>query len=105
MSEFKVVDRSGDAHILTADAAATVMERIRDADIQDSFALCGGFCSCATCHVYVEDGAFERLPAMSPDEDELLDSSAHRRSTSRLSCQVRAGEALDGVRIVIAPQD
>ncbi len=105
MSDFQVIDRVGETHLVAGDGNATVMERIRDADFQDSFALCGGYCSCATCHVYVEDGGFDRLPAVSADEDDLLEVSPHRRSTSRLCCQISAGEGLDGVRIVIAPQD
>lgn len=105
MSQFTVIDRVGTTHAATGDDGSTVMELIRDAGFQEDFALCGGYCSCATCHVYIEDGGFERVPAMSTEEDALLDGSESRRSNSRLSCQVRAEQGLEGVRIVIAPQD
>lgn len=104
MSAFIVTDRTGNSRAVVGDDSATVMELIRDAGIQDGFALCGGYCSCATCHVYIEDGAFARLPAISADENELLDNSPHRLGNSRLSCQVPA-TGLQGVNVVIAPGD
>jgi 2Fe-2S ferredoxin len=63
-------------------------------------AECGGACICATCHVYVDEKAYANLPALSPTEDQMLDAVAcTRRPTSRLSCQVKATEALDGAII------
>jgi 2Fe-2S ferredoxin len=67
-------------------------------------ALCGGCCSCATCHVFVDDAAGQ-LPAMSEDENDLLDSSDHRAANSRLSCQLQVKPAMAGMRVVIAPED
>lgn len=78
---------------------------LRDNGFDELLALCGGCCSCATCHVYVEsdDPALTR-PA-SEDEDDLLDSSDHRQANSRLSCQVQLADALDGLRVRIAAED
>lgn len=81
------------------------MEAIRDAGIDELLALCGGCCSCATCHVHVDPAFADRLPPMSEDESDLLDSSDHRRETSRLSCQVPLTDALAGLRVTIAPED
>jgi len=81
------------------------MEIIRDAGVDELLALCGGCCSCATCHVYVESGSLLDLPAMGQDENDLLDSSEHRRPTSRLSCQLRFDARFDGLTVAIAPED
>ena len=78
---------------------------IRDSGFDELLALCGGCCSCATCHVYVDPAFADSLPAMSEDENDLLDSSDHRNDTSRLSCQVVLTDALDGLRVTIAPED
>jgi 2Fe-2S ferredoxin len=83
----------------------TVMEIIKDAGIDEPFALCGGACSCATCHVYVDPAFAERMPAISGDESELLDGSDHRQPNSRLSCQIPFEPALDGLAVVVAPAD
>ena len=60
-------------------------------------ALCGGCCSCATCHVHVDPAFKDKLPPMSEDENDLLDSSEHRIASSRLSCQVPLTPELDGI--------
>jgi ferredoxin len=64
------------------------MEVIRDGGIDEVLALCGGCCSCATCHIHVDPEFAAKLPAMGPDENDLLDSTADRDEFSRLSCQV-----------------
>ncbi len=65
-------------------------------------ASCGGYCSCATCHVYIESVWAEKLPPISQDENDLLDgAAAERLPNSRLSCQVKLDEALDGLTVTI----
>jgi ferredoxin, 2Fe-2S len=81
------------------------MELIRDNGFDELLALCGGCCSCATCHVFVDDSFADKLPAMSEDENDLLDSSDHRAGNSRLSCQLQFTDALDGLKVTIAPED
>jgi 2Fe-2S ferredoxin len=83
----------------------SLMEVIRDAGIEEVLALCGGCCSCATCHVYVDSTFAERLPPIGEDENDLLDSSDNRRQESRLSCQILLGDSLDMMRVTIAPKD
>src|SRR5437764_841918 len=68
-------------------------------------AICGGMCSCATCHVYVDPEWQPRLPAMMSDERELLSELAHYRENSRLSCQVEFTPELAGLRVRIAPDE
>lgn len=105
MAKIIVVDRSGNENELEAAEGHSVMEIIRDGGIDELLALCGGCCSCATCHVLVDPAFADRLPAMSADENDLLDSSDHREETSRLSCQLPFNAELDGLRVTIAPED
>lgn len=100
-----VITREGETRTLDATAAMTAMETIRDAGVDELLALCGGVCSCATCHVHVDPAFADRLPPMSEDENDLLDASSHRDATSRLSCQIRMTDALDGLRVTIAEED
>ncbi len=81
------------------------MEAVRDAGIDELLALCGGVCSCATCHVHVDCEFAAMLPEMSEDENDLLDSSSHRDERSRLACQIRLTDALWGLRVSIAEED
>ena len=105
MPKMIVVTREGEESTIEGETGLSVMEVIRDNGFDDLLALCGGCCSCATCHVYVEESFADKLPPMSEDENDLLDSSDHRTPESRLSCQVPFGDALDGVRVTIAPED
>jgi len=82
-----------------------VREAIRDNGFDELLALCGGCCSCATCHVHVDPAFKDKLPPMSEDEDDLLESSDHRVETSRLSCQIEFTAELDGLKVKIAPED
>ncbi|ATI83041.1 2Fe-2S iron-sulfur cluster-binding protein [Sphingobium yanoikuyae] len=105
MPKLIVVNRDGAEQTVQGDKGLSVMEVIRDHGFDELLALCGGCCSCATCHVYVDPAFADALPAMSEDENDLLDSSDHRNETSRLSCQVVLSDALDGLRVTIAPED
>jgi 2Fe-2S ferredoxin len=100
-----VTTREGEERHLQGEAGLSVMEVIRDGGIDELLALCGGCCSCATCHVHVDPAFLDKLPEMGPDEDDLLDSTSDRDATSRLSCQIGFGPALDGMRVRIAAED
>jgi 2Fe-2S ferredoxin len=105
MVTINVTTREGERRELHPHIGLTVMEAIRDSGIDELLALCGGCLSCATCHVFVESVPAVELPPMSSDEGDLLDSSSHRDTRSRLSCQLTVSEALDGLAIIIAPED
>ena len=105
MPRLVVTTREGEARAVEGQTGLSVMEVIRDASIDELLALCGGCCSCATCHVHVEAEWMERLAPMSTDEDELLDSSGDRDATSRLSCQIPFTNMLDGLSVRIAAED
>ena len=105
MPKLVVVTREGEESVIDADAGLSVMEAIRDAGIDELLALCGGCCSCATCHIFVDPAFSGLLPDMSDDENDLLDSSDHRDERSRLSCQINMTDELDGLTVIIAPED
>lgn len=105
MAKLTVVNRSGTEVELDAESGLSVMEIIRNGGMDELLALCGGCCSCATCHVYVDPAFADRLSPLSADEDDLLDSSDHRTAASRLSCQIAFEDALDGLKVTIAPED
>jgi 2Fe-2S ferredoxin len=105
MAKLTIIGRDGSERTITGRNGWTVMENIRDAGFDELLALCGGCCSCATCHVLVDEDYAGRLKPVSADEDDLLDSSSHRGPGSRLSCQIDFGPELDGLRVTIAPED
>ena len=105
MPQLIVVNRAGEESTIDVQDGLTVMEAIRDNGFDELLALCGGCCSCATCHVHVDSAFKDRLPAMSEDEDDLLESSDHRDDNSRLGCQVPFTADLDGLRVTIAQED
>ncbi len=105
MPKLVVVNRAGEEKTVEAAAGLSVMEALRDNGFDELLALCGGCCSCATCHVHVNPAFADKVEAMSEDENDLLDSSDHRDAYSRLSCQIHLTDALDGLKITIATED
>lgn len=105
MVQLTITTREGETRTIDATPDRTVMETLRDNGFSELLALCGGCCSCATCHVYVDPAFADRLPPMSEDEDGLLEGASYRRATSRLSCQLRITESHEGLRVAIAPED
>lgn len=105
MPRLTVVTREAETKTIEGKNGQSVMEAIRDASIDELLALCGGCCSCATCHVYVDPSFTGSLPPISESENDLLDGSQHRNATSRLSCQIVVSDAIDGLRVTIAPED
>ena len=102
MARMIVVDRDGKEHEIEAKTGLKIMEILRELDYGVA-AICGGLCSCATCHIYVDDQWVERLPKRQSDELELLtELTDYRAATSRLSCQVDFTEALSGIKVTVA---
>jgi ferredoxin, 2Fe-2S len=99
-----VLNRDGVEQEVQALSGGVLMETLRDMD-DGVMAICGGMCSCATCHVYVDAAWVEKLPAAMSDETDMLKDLSSYRPNSRLSCQVQLTDALDGLRVAIAPED
>jgi len=100
----KVIDRDGREHHVPARSGVRIMETLRELDFGVA-AICGGMCSCATCHVYVNSTLASKIPAPMADERELLQELAYVKDGSRLSCQIDMTDALDGLRVTIAPDE
>ena len=105
MPTLTIIDRRGERRTLEVGEGFTVMQVARESGFGDILALCGGCCSCATCHVYVDEAFSASLPPMSGDEDDLLDSSQYRRANSRLGCQLPLVARLSGLTVTVAPED
>ena len=95
MATLQVIDRDGVSHDVECKPGLKVMEVLRELDYGVA-AICGGMCSCATCHIYVDDAWKDKLPAPMSDEKDLLTELSHYRENSRLSCQVEITAALSG---------
>ena len=105
MPKVVVVTRSGEEWDIDGVFGCSVMQIIRDAGFDELLALCGGACSCATCHVHVDPAFADKLPPMGIEESELLDSSESRDAWSRLSCQLPFRPGMEGLRVQIAEED
>ena len=106
MPQIEVKTRDGKKQTIDAELNKSLMEVIRDNDYHELEAICGGCCSCATCHVYIEPEFNDQLNPISEDEIILLEGSEHYiANRSRLSCQIRVTEAINNLRLSIAPED
>jgi 2Fe-2S ferredoxin len=105
MTQINVTTREGVRRQIDAKNGWSLMESIRGAGLEELLALCGGNCSCATCHVYIAEDYLSRLPPISVEEDELLESSEHRTKMSRLACQIKVDDNLADIDLRIAPED
>jgi 2Fe-2S ferredoxin len=103
MKKLTIVAFDGTQHELDVSAGSTVMENAVRNSIPGIDAECGGACACATCHVYVDDEWTERVGPPEPMEEDMLDFAFDVRPTSRLSCQIKMNDALDGL-VVHVPE-
>ncbi|HKT73256.1 MAG TPA: 2Fe-2S iron-sulfur cluster-binding protein [Steroidobacteraceae bacterium] len=104
MALLRVVDRDGVEHEVDAKPGLRVMETLRELDYGVA-AICGGMCSCATCHVYVDPVWADKLPEAMSDEQDLINELSQRKEHSRLSCQLEFTADLAGLRVTIAPDE
>ncbi len=104
MPKIFVKDRDGVEHEVEAKTGLTLMENLRDLDYGVA-AVCGGMCACATCHVYLDQEWFERMPAPQSDEIDLVRDLSTYQPNSRLSCQIRFTPELAGLKLRIADDE
>lgn len=95
------IQADGTSSEVSAISGDSVMETAIDNDVRGIVAECGGACSCATCHVYVDDEWLSKLPEPDALEDGMLDCVINRQPNSRLSCQIRVSDEIDGISVRI----
>jgi ferredoxin, 2Fe-2S len=103
MPKITYIDSAGTARAIDAEVGATVMETAIKNDVPGIEAECGGACACATCHVYVDEVWREAVGGPSPMEEDMLDFGYDVKPNSRLSCQIKVTDALDGL-VVRTPE-
>ena len=104
MIRIKVTDRFGEIHELEGQPGDHLMEILREVPWGVE-AICGGMCSCATCHVYIDPEWRDKFDAREMDEEDLLDFLDYRQEGSRLSCQLELGDRHDGLSLTLAPEE
>ena len=104
MAKINFVDHNGETRTVDVENGATVMETAIKNGIPGIEAECGGACACATCHVYVDEAWREITGPPSPMEEDMLDFGYDVRTNSRLSCQIKVTEALDGLVVMTPPR-
>ncbi len=97
MPKITFIEHDGTVHTVDAETGSTVMETALRNDVSSIVAECGGGCTCATCLVHVDEKWFERVGPPSSEENDMLDAAFELKPTSRLSCQIKVTEELDGL--------
>ena len=99
MLKITFIEHDGTVHEVEAESGETVMEAAMRGSVSGIVGECGGSCTCATCHVYVDDAWLARTGERSSDEEDQLDNAYDVRANSRLSCQIKMSEELDGLLV------
>lgn len=98
-----VTDRNGKEHEVGITPGEPLMFPLRAVDLVD--ATCSGSCSCATCHLYVDQEWMEKLDPPDENEAELIEFLQFGQENSRLACQLIASDSIDGMRITVSPEE
>jgi ferredoxin, 2Fe-2S len=99
MVKITFIDKAGEARTVEGEVGSTVMETAIRNSVPGIEAECGGACACSTCHVYIEDGWREAVGEPSPMEEDMLDFAYEVKPNSRLSCQIKVSDALEGLTV------
>jgi 2Fe-2S ferredoxin len=102
MPKITYIDPDGVEHTVEAEIGSTVMETAMQNGVPGIIASCGGSCACATCHVHVDPHWFPLVAERSLEEQDMLDTAIDVDEFSRLSCQIKIDEHLDGLKVTIA---
>lgn len=105
MAKFTLETRSGARQEIAGKNGVSLMKLIRRAGVEELVAQCGGSCACATCHVYLNLPRGAAIADSGPAENRMLSTAGHRKFNSRLACQIKFDDSLDGMEIRIAPED
>ncbi|MBX2847644.1 MAG: 2Fe-2S iron-sulfur cluster binding domain-containing protein [Acidiferrobacterales bacterium] len=106
MPNISITDTQGQTRIVDVQSGLSLMETLRDLGYEEILAMCGGCCSCATCHVYIDDSKCETLTPMEEDEQMIVEMTDNYNSeSSRLSCQIELGDGHKGLQVTIVETD
>jgi 2Fe-2S ferredoxin len=97
MPKITFIQPDGSTQVVEAQSGMTVMEAAKKNDVEGIEAECGGACACATCHVYVDEAWHEAVGGPTEMEEDMLDFAFEVQPTSRLSCQIKVTDSLDGL--------
>ena len=97
--------RGGETRQINAKSGVSLKDNLKRGGMDEILGICGGCASCGTCHVYVEDDWVDRLPPIKADEETILAFSDWREANSRLSCQIKVTDDLEGLSLTVAPED
>ena len=101
MTKITYIENNGTSHTVDVAEGLTVMEGAIQNNIPGIDADCGGSMACATCHVYVKDDWFNKLPKKNEGEDDMIDQAFEPNTSSRLSCQIQVSDNLDGLKVYL----
>ena len=104
MPKITYIDRDGGGWTVAVENDTSVMEGAVGNSVPGIDAVCGGACACATCHVYVHEDWLPKLPVPSETETSMLEFACEVRANSRLACQIRVTEEMDGLIVTVAKQ-
>lgn len=102
MAKIIYVDVNDETHECEVDTGLSVMEGAILNNVPGILAVCGGSCACSTCHAYIDETWMEKVGGPDEIEDSTLDLALDRKPSSRLTCQIKVDESLDGLKIYIA---
>ncbi len=97
MALIKYIEHNGTEHEVHVENGLSVMQGAVDNMVDGIVAECGGACSCATCHCYVDEAWFDKVGAAKEVEQDMIECAAESKPTSRLSCQIKVTDELDGL--------
>ncbi len=99
MAKITYIEHNGKSHTVDVQNGLTVMEGAVQNDIPGIDADCGGSMACATCHVYVKDDWFNKVPPKQNGEEDMLDQAFEPKKNSRLSCQIQVSDDIEGLEV------
>ena len=97
MPKITYIEHNGKKHTIDVSNGLSIMEGAVQNNIQGIDADCGGAMACATCHVYVKEEWFNKLPQKEQGEEDMLDMAFEPKKNSRLSCQILVSKEIDGI--------
>ena len=101
MAKITYIEHNGKSHTIDVSNGLSVMEGAIQNNIPGIDADCGGGMACATCHVYVKEDWFNKIPKKEDGEEDMLDMAFEPKTNSRLSCQIVVSDEIDGLEVII----